>query len=516
MKHVLQRSALADIIKQAVAIVACLSKSSSKYLVRAKEAMLRLYGRSWALMSVCDTRWNSIQMCLASLLRVRSALRSFAVDEVILPADLDPLADPNFWSGLATAENILRPVAAMSFVLEKQGTTLAHVMHALGLLYQHLMLVNDESDLPFVMEDVCKRWAAQEQPLYILAYLLHPRFTDTALKVMERMQHSGSYAPYFTIQSLARAASAYFNKWFFDYEASVDEMPMQLLMFNFLSNADFRKKLLPSGCFSLNSQWSCYETWVWALEKRSHRQLALLALKLLGAQPQSADQERVFKEFARHQTASRNRMGLATMTKLTVVKNHLMSNKKDDVHGAVRSKNRIVKADERPRVGADSNLQQGPDDEPEKDDDTNPENDENAAPGIDMDDDNVVDFWNGALSTLESDDEEEDLGNDEWIESVMEEGIVNVEVQPTLNSSVYDNADDFTVCHSERIAAAITSPLPDANEETYPQEVVSKLKNYRAAKFPLIHLFGYPGNLSSHPDDPGYVELFPLVKPDEQ
>ena len=96
MRHLLENSVLANVVKLAIAIVAFISKSSSKYLVRAKEAMQRLYGKVWALLTVCDTRWNSLQMCLVSLLRVRSALRSFAAAELNLPAQLQPLADGQF------------------------------------------------------------------------------------------------------------------------------------------------------------------------------------------------------------------------------------------------------------------------------------------------------------------------------------------------------------------------------------------------------------------------------------
>eukprot|EP00474_Spongospora_subterranea_P005163 CRZ05621.1 hypothetical protein [Spongospora subterranea] len=108
-----RRQVLATVTEEAVAIVAFLSRSSSKYLVKVQEAMQHLYGRSWAIISVCDTRWNSLQMCIASLLRARTAFRSMAIDEVDLPNALLPLTDPFFWSNLVKVEALIRPICSM-------------------------------------------------------------------------------------------------------------------------------------------------------------------------------------------------------------------------------------------------------------------------------------------------------------------------------------------------------------------------------------------------------------------
>jgi len=88
--------------------------------------MHRIYSVSLAILTVCETRWSSLQMCMASLLRVRGALRCLVVElgsaapEALLPLDSD-----KFWSELAAAETIIRPIAEASFVLERDDTTLA-------------------------------------------------------------------------------------------------------------------------------------------------------------------------------------------------------------------------------------------------------------------------------------------------------------------------------------------------------------------------------------------------------
>ena len=433
-------------------------------------------------------------MCLASLLRVRSALRSFATDEENLPEDLQPLTEMHFWKGVVMAERIMRPVAAMSFVLEKSNTTLAHVIHAIGTLYQNLMVIKHEEGISTLVDDLCKRWKVQEQPLFLLAYVLHPHFTNTALNVLTRMSDSGPYARYFNKQTLARVADAYFKKWFEDYVPSENEDSLQYLMFRFLTEESFRTRLFPSGCFLFNSSWTCHSAWEWVLESPTDCQLAKFALKLLGAQPQSADQERVFKEFARHHTSVRNHMSTSTMTKLSMVKAHYID-KQRAARGKQQSKNRILMPDERPRVP--QREQQMPENDARRDNGESEDADEDEKNA----DENVVEFWNDALQTVESDDD-----CDEWIEDVIDCGqIVH------LDPSVYGNYNDFRPLHSERIASIISSPLPHLSDCNYPQENLSSLKNFRAAKFPLLHLFGYPGAGNQESIHPGHVELFPLV-----
>ncbi|EGZ19142.1 hypothetical protein PHYSODRAFT_493522 [Phytophthora sojae] len=51
-----------------------LNTSTSKWLVRAAKAMDKRYGDHFAVFTLCETRWNSMQACFASLLRARGAL----------------------------------------------------------------------------------------------------------------------------------------------------------------------------------------------------------------------------------------------------------------------------------------------------------------------------------------------------------------------------------------------------------------------------------------------------------
>eukprot|EP00644_Phytophthora_capsici_P016660 jgi/Phyca11/122374/e_gw1.47.132.1 len=76
------KSAFADVAKDATAAVKSLNASSSKWLVRARALMTECYAKPLALFTLCETRWNSMQSCFASLLRVRSSLKCWVASIV--------------------------------------------------------------------------------------------------------------------------------------------------------------------------------------------------------------------------------------------------------------------------------------------------------------------------------------------------------------------------------------------------------------------------------------------------
>lgn len=101
------------VTKQAASAMASLNSSSAKWLVRANERVYVMYGETLAFIMLCETRWNSMQACSASLLRVRSALEDLAHGyryDVEFPTTLHVFRDPLFWRNLIDAERVIRPL----------------------------------------------------------------------------------------------------------------------------------------------------------------------------------------------------------------------------------------------------------------------------------------------------------------------------------------------------------------------------------------------------------------------
>jgi hypothetical protein len=86
-------------VSQAHAIVSTLNKSTAKWLPRLRNVMKATYRYILALVQMADTRWNSVQGMLASLLRVRSTCEMFILrwnPHIDFPNDLYALGSNTF------------------------------------------------------------------------------------------------------------------------------------------------------------------------------------------------------------------------------------------------------------------------------------------------------------------------------------------------------------------------------------------------------------------------------------
>jgi hypothetical protein len=87
------------IVSQAHTIVLTLNKSTAKWLPHLRDVMKATYEYILALVQMADMRWNSVQGMLASLLRVRSACKTFILrwsSHADFPDDLYALGSDTF------------------------------------------------------------------------------------------------------------------------------------------------------------------------------------------------------------------------------------------------------------------------------------------------------------------------------------------------------------------------------------------------------------------------------------
>jgi hypothetical protein len=186
VKAVLKR-VFKEVWEQAASVVNVLNASSDKWLVRANRAMIARYGKQppSALCSLCVTRWNSMQKCFASLLRVRSALEDFHFthrNDPDLPKKLHVLSEDKFWHDLKDAETVIRPLCFALHRLQRDENTLGDVVKSFGEIYLGFAASEHSQTLIPCVEE---RWTACEQPLFILGYFLHPSFVSEARRFPE-------------------------------------------------------------------------------------------------------------------------------------------------------------------------------------------------------------------------------------------------------------------------------------------------------------------------------------------
>jgi len=181
LKDILKCEAWATAMTKACAAAAALIASSNKWLARLQKIMTSMYGRALAIIAIADTRWNSIQMCLASQLRVRGACKRLADDhknDPQFPSACAYYVEPDFWADVEAAEKASRPLVEASFMMQKDGTTLADVLNALGHVYRQ------SRTSAKVLAALEKRWLSEEHPLFVLAYLFHPKTTNACRVIL--------------------------------------------------------------------------------------------------------------------------------------------------------------------------------------------------------------------------------------------------------------------------------------------------------------------------------------------
>jgi len=460
MKHVLQDSSLRPTSEAAVSAASLLVRSSAKLLPQARASMHRLYGISLAILSVCETRWSSLQMCMASLLRVRGALRCLVAElGSAAPDALLPLNSDEFWRELAAAEWVIRPIAHASFLLERDDTTLADAFGIYGSVYQHLASVSSHPGQARLCADLERRWGAEEQVLFLLAFCLHPQYMHVARELLGQDWRS-SPVPFFSIPCLANASAGYFAKWFPDEAAKANAIVQQ--MFDFLTGDVELLFCAPARADDQSYQaagWTWLKFWEFLAMSGTCSELAKFALSLLGCKPQTASVERLFKEHAAQQSKPRNRMGLATLNKVTSVKCVYDQEDRRRANVRTKSRNRVLAAAERVRSTPEQSRDAPPATAGGEVDDPFAED----APSASTD---VLHEWAAALGGAEDADE-----------AVLHD--------PRGEVPAY-MAFDFSVPALPEQAC----PLPSHDVPGYPQEVVWRLRNFRAAKFPLRHLVG--------------------------
>jgi len=399
-------------------------------------------------------------MCMASLLRVRGALRCLVAElGSAAPDALLPLNSDEFWRELAAAEWVIRPIAHASFLLERDDTTLADAFGIYGSVYQHLASVSSHPGQARLCADLERRWGAEEQVLFLLAFCFHPQYMHVARELLGQDWRS-SPVPFFSTPCLANASADYFARWFPDEAAKANAIVQQ--MFDFFTGDVEHLLCAPARADDQSYQtagWTWLKFWEFLAMSGTCSELAKFALSLLGCKRQTASVERLFKEHAAQQSKPRNRMGLATLNKVTSVK--CVYDQEDRRRASVRTKsrNRVMAAAERIRSTPEQSRDAPPATTGGEVDDPFAED----APSASID---VLHEWAAALGGAEDADE-----------AVLHD--LRGEVPAYM-------ASDFSVPALPEQAC----PLPPHDVPGYPQEVVWRLRNFRAAKFPLRHLVG--------------------------
>ena len=104
-----------------------------------------------------------------------------------------------FWTNLTTIVEILYPYCKMLNILQRDNARLVQVIHGLAYLVQFWNNQTNPRLAGRILARLDKRWNNWEQPLLILACLLHPKYRITYFKDKSVINYSklGKYLIYY-------------------------------------------------------------------------------------------------------------------------------------------------------------------------------------------------------------------------------------------------------------------------------------------------------------------------------
>lgn len=243
----------------------------------------KTYGISLEILGYSETRWNSLQMLFASLLRIRTALSTFAADHLFddgFPNSLTECTDIHFWRNLEIIEKMVRPLAAASFTMEKNNVTMAQCTHI------YMVLFATFSHDPTATEEIEKRWNNLEQPLFLLTYLLHPRFAHTAREMLHKIKNPAGKIFYDESRILLTA------QFYYKRLISTDSERVKCFT-NEINTYVQHERLFTRITGQTEDEWLSY----WQAHCRCYPELTIFSIFLLSVTVQSATCERIFQVF---------------------------------------------------------------------------------------------------------------------------------------------------------------------------------------------------------------------------
>jgi hypothetical protein len=503
---------------KAIKAAKALNKSSSKWLPILRNIVVELYGRGIdiRIQTVGDTRWNSVQGCFASQLRIRSACKQLALrhkEHQKFPAELIPWESDSFWFDTEEAELLIRPLCDSSYLLQRTSNTIAHVVLVFLNLAVHIIQYCGEAPHKgLLLMDIEKRWAAEENVLFFLGFLLHPEYRPVARRILDTSHDvNGSWATGRNALSEGRLRQAvvfYYRKFcLFDTNNHGEEQEWLVRQFTLWISG--RIKIDNITFMSYQGEYPA--EW-WLTHKSELPQLARFAVFLLSAPVQGADCERLFKDLAGFHTKVRNRMHATTTFDSACITHSLRRNHAGDYekNSGSKTRNRFVKPDEYPKVDAlslaETPLQSTPNEYPLRQPSQSQRefplgqtqqhhSQEQLSQCEETQDQDVVEVEDDSSATSNSSDEEEHIDEDDdgdldlsksshmnlWLKILSENVEDNDESD---NDDIYEAPDEFNNLLSQfdeeddcEVAPTALAPLPLVNDPKYPQEDQTYFKN---------------------------------------
>jgi len=301
------------ILKDAVSIIS--QFTGSHLLQNALKTARDLFNITIGLRNPVKTRWSSVYDCVHSLLLNEGALKKVISD---LSAEVNPqvksiVQNYGFWSALVKIETITYPFKQAITIIEADTATLAEVYYLMIMLASRVYRMKDP-DVDFRLHCIQvfnHRWEDMYDPIFHLAYFLHPRFRGRGMvhgQFNEMMRTAGEIWRYFEKD-----------------EQSVIDLLGQMQQY---------KLSCPPYDAPFNLKMNAPILWWSAIEDVMGNNLSRLAIRLLSIAPHSANCERVFSLMSWYHSKRRNRLTVERVEAMARLHNYYVQHPRTELkHG---------------------------------------------------------------------------------------------------------------------------------------------------------------------------------------
>ena len=190
VKALLNKPLFCETLEQASGAAKAVKASSSKWLKILYDKIKHYYGKFIAvtIFMIGETWWKSTQACFASKLCIRHACRQFCADYSPgneFPKELRVWDENQYWKKLEEYEYMVNPFCEASFLMQRYGNTMAHILLVFFNLWKHLSCFGSEDEVDEILSDLESRIKREEFHLFFLAFLVHPVFHQVAIKILD-------------------------------------------------------------------------------------------------------------------------------------------------------------------------------------------------------------------------------------------------------------------------------------------------------------------------------------------
>ena len=89
---------------------------------------------------------------------------------------------------------MVRPFCEASFLMKRDGNTMAYVLLVFFNLLKHLSSFGSEDEVDEMLSELESRFKREEFHLFFLYFLVHPVFHQVAIKILDKLdKNNGNY-----------------------------------------------------------------------------------------------------------------------------------------------------------------------------------------------------------------------------------------------------------------------------------------------------------------------------------